>query len=180
MGKVVVATVLLMLAAAGCSAIPADPDDTLERVTGDVLRVGVSVNPPWTELPHGTDEQEGGTEPRGTEVELVADFAASLGAEVEWVIGGEENLIDQLDRGELDLVIGGLTADSPWHEVAALTRPYTESDDGGQVRRVMATPAGENAFLAALERFLAEQGQAQAEAQAQKQPQEQTQPRGPL
>src|SRR5690625_4790157 len=91
-------------------------------------------------MPEGTDGQEAGAQPAGTEVELVADFAASRQAQVEWVIGGEENLISQLAEGDLDLVIGGLTADSPWQDMAALTRPYTESDDddGGHVRRVMA------------------------------------------
>ena len=52
----------------GCGlSIPADPDDTLARVTGTKLRVGVSPNPPWTEL--------GETGPRGTEAELVNAFA---------------------------------------------------------------------------------------------------------
>ena len=173
----VVAALLLMLGA--CSAIPADPDDTLADVTGGTLRVGVSANPPWTEVPEGAgthanaaggssngtgDEPAGpGSEPEGTEVDLVTAFAATLDAEVEWVIGGEENLIGQLETGEVDLVIGGLTANSPWQQMAALTRPYTD-DDGGtggeQVDRVMAVPAGENAFLSALERFLG-QGQAQ-------------------
>lgn len=180
MGRIVVVVLLLMLAAAGCSAIPADPDDTLERVTGDTLRVGVSVNPPWTDLPEGADG-----DPVGTEAELVVDFAATVDAEIEWETGGEENLIGQLAAGDLDLVIGGLTADSPWQDMAALTRPYTENDgdgedDGGeQVQRVMATPAGENAFLAALERFLAEQGQGQTQAshQSRAQAQDQTQDR---
>lgn len=38
----------------GCSGgFPADPDGTLETVTGGVLRVGVSSNPPWTETGAG-------------------------------------------------------------------------------------------------------------------------------
>ena len=42
-------------------------------------------------------------------------------------MGGEETLIGRLERGELDLVIGGLTADTPWVEQAAITKPYAET-----------------------------------------------------
>lgn len=152
MRRIAVAAMLLILALGACSVVPADPDGTLERVTGGTLLVGVSPNPPWTDLPEGTDG-----DPAGTEVELVTAFAATLDAEVVWVPGGEEALIGQLERGDLHLVIGGLTAGSPWQEMAGLTRPYTESaDDGAQILHVMAVPAGENAFLVTLERFLLE------------------------
>lgn len=159
MRKVAVLAALLM-AMGACSAIPADPDGTLARVTGETLRVGVSPNPPWTDLPRGVQDQStAGTDsaaPEGSEVELVAAFADFLDAEVRWVGGGEEELIAQLERGELEIVIGGLTARSPWQEQAALTTPYTETLDGAgdRVQHVMATPMGENAFLVTLEQFL--------------------------
>ncbi len=143
-----------LLALAGCGAtIPTDPDGTLDRVTGGTLRVGVSPNPPWTDLPGGPDG-----EPTGSEVELVEDFAHTLGAEVTWTGGGEEELIGQLERGELDLVIGGLTARSPWSEKVALTYRYTETTgpEGEKELHVMAAPLGENAFLVELEGFLLE------------------------
>ena len=139
---------------AGCSAtIPTDPEGTLERVRGGVLRVGVSPNPPWTEL-SGT-----GSEPTGLEPALVRDFAASLDADVEWTPGGEEALMKALDRGEMDLVIGGLTARSPWSSHAALTYRYatTTGPEGEKELHVMAAPMGENAFLVELEHFLLEQ-----------------------
>src|SRR5688572_14343275 len=96
----VVVCLLLTLASCGVS-IPADPDDTLERVRQGTLRVGVSPQPPWT----GVDAAG---EPVGREVDLVADFAAGLGAEVRWVVGGEEQLITALEHGDLDLMVGGL------------------------------------------------------------------------
>lgn len=145
---------LLLLALTACSTtIPTDPDDTLDRVTGGILRVGVSPSPPWTDLPDGT-----GAEPTGTEVELVAEFARTIDAEVQWAAGGEEELIGQLERGKLDLVIGGLTAKSPWADKAALTYRYTETTgpDGAKELHVMAAPMGENAFLVELEGFLLE------------------------
>jgi len=147
-------TLALLAALTACSAtIPTDPDGTLDDVRGGILRVGVSPNPPWTDLPDGPDD-----EPTGTEVELVEEFARTLDAQVQWAGGGEEELIGQLERGELDLVIGGLTARSPWSEKAALTYRYTETTgpDGEKELHVMAAPMGENAFLVELEGFLLE------------------------
>jgi len=134
---------------AGCSGgFPADPDGTLESVTGGVLRVGVSSNPPWTETGEGT--------PAGLEPELVEGFAESVDAEVEWTSGGEEDLVGRLERSELDLVVGGFTEASPWSAQAALTYPYTTvpGPDGAPEAHVMAAPMGENAFLVALESYL--------------------------
>ncbi len=148
-----VAAVAGLLASCGLS-IPVDPNGTLDRVTGGTLRVGVSPNPPWTEI------TEGG-EPTGTEVGLVREFAATLPAEVSWTVGGEEALITAMEHGALDLVIGGLTADTPWEKHAAITKPYAEGTgpDGKRIKLVMAAPLGENAFLLRLEKFLLSKGQ---------------------
>ena len=141
---------------AGCGvSIPTDPEGTLERVSGGTLRVGVSPNPPWTVT-------SGNAQPTGSEVDLVTEFAASLPAQVQWTVGGEEPLIKALERGELDLVIGGLTSDTPWTEHAGVTKPYGEATDpaGERVELVMAAPPGENAFLLRLEKFLLTRGSA--------------------
>lgn len=141
--------VALALLVAGCGVqIPSDPDGTLDRVRGAVLRVGVSPNDPWTEV--------SGEDVSGVEVALVRAFADSLDASVTWTTGGEEALVGQLERGELDLVIGGLTAASPWAEKAALTTAYTFAvgPDGTDEPHVMAVPMGENSFLVELETFL--------------------------
>jgi ABC-type amino acid transport substrate-binding protein len=133
----------------GCATFPSDPDDTLERVRGGVLRVGVSPHEPWTVLEDAGD-------PRGVEPDLLREFAAELQARVEWREGGEEGLITELEHGRLDLVVGGLTADTPWADKAAITKPFAEGPDAtGKLReRVMAAPMGENAFLMVLEKFL--------------------------
>jgi hypothetical protein len=144
------AAVLVTLLGCGLS-IPSDPDHTLDRVRGGVLRVGASPSEPW--LVWGSER-----EPTGVEAELVRRFADSLDARVEWSRGGEEVLINRLERGELDLVVGGLTAKTPWSEKAAITKPYaSEETPHGKQDHVLAAPLGENAFLVELERFLLSQ-----------------------
>lgn len=56
-----------------------------------------------------------GEQVTGVEPTYVEGFAESLGAEVEWHVMGEEGAVDALERGEVDVLVGGLTADNP-HE----------------------------------------------------------------
>ncbi|WP_336716076.1 transporter substrate-binding domain-containing protein [Arthrobacter sp. USHLN218] len=170
--KVVFFAALLVPLLAGCGLkIPSDPEGTLDRVAGGTIRAGISHNPPWTETGTGSASAGTGststgagtgstsTAPGGTEAELVRAFAAEHNARVEWVSGGESNLVRQLERGELDLVVGGLTKDSPWSKHAALTQPYLETSNaqGDKEQHVVAARMGENAFLVELERFLREE-----------------------
>jgi polar amino acid transport system substrate-binding protein len=122
------AVALLAVAVAGCG-IPRDPEGTLDRVRGGTLHAGITASAPWTTL-------EGGR-PGGVEVELVERFAAELGARVEWVDGSEADLMAALEVRELDLVVGGLTADTPWQAKAAITRSYATT------RVVVAVPASQ-------------------------------------
>jgi ABC-type amino acid transport substrate-binding protein len=146
------AATLLALASAGCD-VPADPDGTLDRVSGDVLRVGIAHNPPWTEVR--------GREGAGLEADLAEGFARRLGARVEWTVDSEAELVARLELGELDLVVAGLTKKTPWSKHAAVTRPYAEAPgpEGKPEPHVMAAPLGENAFLVELERYLASREQ---------------------
>lgn len=136
----------------GCGIdIPVDPDGTLDeiRASGE-LAVGVSPNPPFTTLPESPDGPPG-----GTEVELITGFAESLDAEPVWVVGGEEDLVRQLEEGEVQVLIGGLTAQNPHLTTTGMTRPYvTTPEHGEQVKHVMAVVPGENALLSTLERYL--------------------------
>lgn len=144
------AALLAAVALAACG-MPVDPDGTLDRVRGGTLRVGVSPNPPWTDLPAGGDGP-----PEGVEVDLVRGFAEHVDADVSWTAGGEEELMGELDAGRLDLVVGGLSATSPWSTHAALTRPWTTAPgpDGAPVDHVVATRMGENDLLVELETYL--------------------------
>jgi len=147
----------VMIGLVGCSGhFPADPDGTLDRVSGGTLRVGISHQPPWTDtVSEGNTEQD----PGGIEVQLVNDYAQSINADVEWHAGGEEQLIMMLSGRELDMVIGGLTDESPWSSDAALTTTFAESIgvDGSTSKHVMAVQMGENAFMTSLEEFLLDQ-----------------------
>lgn len=143
--------VLLLAACQG--GFPADPQGTLERARGGELRVGVSENPPWTEVaPDGTVG--------GSEVELLTDYAETIDAEVEWVPAGENTLAAMMREGQLDVVVGGLASDVPWTSEIATTRPYTTTTgpDGAEVKIVVGVQPGENALMTDIERFLAERG----------------------
>lgn len=122
----------ILFASPACD-IPRDPDDTLDRVRGGVLRVGVIDNEPWT--------KRAGGEPTGVEVQLVREFAAELGARAHWMWGGEGEQMEALKRGELDLVIGGLTDETPWGAEVGTTNPYFESHIVVGVPPAMPPPA---------------------------------------
>jgi hypothetical protein len=150
MARLTSGVISALLLLTGCSgSFPADPDGTLDRVSGDVLRAGVTANPPWTEV-------EPGAPPSGTEVELVTEFAESVGARVEWTNGSEEDLVGRMGDAELDVLVGGFTGASPWTDQVAMTTPYTTVPDehGAPEGHVMAVPLGENAMLVRLETFL--------------------------
>jgi polar amino acid transport system substrate-binding protein len=136
------AALLAALLLGGCE-MPQDPEGTLQRVRGGTLRVGVSVNAPWTAFD--------GTSVSGLEPELLDRFADELGAEVEWIQDTEGDLLPSLERGEIDIVICGLHDDTPWKNQVALTRPFLAY--GGK-QHVMAVVPGENRFLLQLDRFL--------------------------
>ena len=127
---------------------PADPDGTLDRIRADgVVRVGASPRPGWVEV--------GDDAPTGREPELVEAFAESLGADVEWTVTGEEELVRLLEDGEIDLAVGGFTADNLWVSKVGLTRSYAEVEVAGTTEaHVMMVPMGENALQSELERWL--------------------------
>ena len=149
--------VLMVLPGCG-SSFPADPEGTLERVRGGTVRVGASMNGDWVRINASGSGGLSNNDVQGTEAELVKDFAARLGAEIEWVAGTEQVLADELKHGGLDLVIGGLDDKTPWVTHAGTTRPYAESRDGrGSLHKhVMLVPLGENAFLLELDKYLME------------------------
>ena len=104
---------------AGLGSYPTDPEHTLQHVRHGTLRVGYCVAAPWV-VP-------GPGDPQGIEPALERSLAQSLGAQVDWVPGTEQHLFEALQQHELDLLLAGLTDDSPWKEVVGLTRPYAQT-----------------------------------------------------
>ena len=139
----------LVLGLAGCSqAIPVDPEGTLESVRNNTLRIGLSPNDSLVEIK--------GSSYQGSEVQLAKDFAQSLGAKAEFIVGGEESLVKKLEEDQVDLVVGGISSKTPWSKKVGMTRPYTQTMDekGKKEKLVLLVPPGENAFLGELEYFL--------------------------
>jgi polar amino acid transport system substrate-binding protein len=146
--------VALVLGAAGCN-LPRDGAGTLDRVHGGTVRVGVMNDAPWAFDSSGTTG--------GVEGALASEIARRASARIAWVRGTEGDLLPMLERREVDLVIGGLTADLPWARQVAFTRPYyTDTVIVGlpdhrapQPRaHVLAVAPGENAWLMHVERVL--------------------------
>jgi len=86
---------------------PRDPEGTLDRVAGGVMRVGFVEHPPWV-------EKENETLAAGIEPELLRQFAAELDSDLRVYWGSEEDLFTALEHFELDVVAGGLTEATPW------------------------------------------------------------------
>lgn len=126
----VLVTVLIVVLAASCG-FPRDPMGTLERVRDGEMRVGVAENEPWVRTGEGR--------PSGVEVELIEDFADEMGAETVYVEGTVPELLRTIKQGELDVLIGGFTDESPGvreQKEAGITRPYLKT------RLVIGVPAG--------------------------------------
>ncbi|MGH2755389.1 MAG: transporter substrate-binding domain-containing protein [Actinomycetota bacterium] len=124
----VIAGLLGAMMLVGCG-IPRDPESTLRRVSGGTIRVGVIDSPPWATFEDG--------EPSGIEIDLVRAFAEEIDADVEWFDGSESELLAALHVQELDLVVGGMDATSPYSKEAALTHTYVTT------QTVVAFPAEE-------------------------------------
>ncbi|MFC8680924.1 hypothetical protein ACFT30_05335 [Microbacterium ureisolvens] len=140
---------VIALCAAGCGVtVPTDPQGTLDRVRGGELRAGAS--------PSGELVTVDGEDVGGSLAELVEGFAESVDARVTWTVGSEEDLVDALESGELDLAVGGMTDATPWTQRVAATRGY-ESIRGAHGPVVLLVPLGENAWQAALEGYLDEE-----------------------
>lgn len=118
--RLVFASVALLLTSflnLACGTLPRDPAGTSARVHQyQQIRVGLVDNPPWVVR---TDH-----EPAGVEVALIRKFASSLGARAKWFWGSEETHMEALEEFELDVVLSGLDASTPWSKQVGLTRPY--------------------------------------------------------
>ncbi len=107
------------------------------------------MHPPWAVIEDGAV--------RGIEAQLLEQWAAALGARVEWRRGALDELVEALHRREIDVLAAGFHHDTPYAHKLALTQPYTEATNahGKTARLVLAVTPGESAMLFDLDRFLA-------------------------
>ena len=137
---------LLLTGLLACDTFPKDPDKTLTQARTGSLRVGYSDNPPWVVKTAGV--------PGGIEPGLIKAFAQTQDIRIEWVNDSEQDLMQQLAKRELHLVLSGLLHTSPWSQEVSFTRPYLKQ---GKEKRVMGVLKGENAFILELEKYLLSQ-----------------------
>lgn len=133
LGKYVLGMSVLVLA--GCD-LPKDPDGTLDRVREGTLRAGLIAGEPYQEQ----------------DWNRLTRLAARLNARLEIVVGGAHGLVRRLEKGELDLV-ASLPKDTPFKS-PGFTHPVGPPPFEGAMPPVWAVPAGENAWLQELNRFL--------------------------
>ncbi len=136
-----------VLVLTGCGIqLPTDPDGSLDRIQGAVLRAGASPEQGLVDID--------GSDVSGRLAELVVDFAREHDAEVEWTVDSEETLVTGLEEGRLDVAIGGITSDTPWVDRVGVTRGYPGIPGAAGREVVLLVPMGENRLLSSLEAFL--------------------------
>jgi polar amino acid transport system substrate-binding protein len=95
---------LAALISASCD-FPHDPRGTLDKVQNGTMRVGIVNHDPWTRMEEGRAS--------GVEVELLRDFAGEVETEIAFVQGTVPELLEAARLGEVDVVAGGFTSNSP-------------------------------------------------------------------
>ncbi|WP_139186637.1 transporter substrate-binding domain-containing protein [Sulfitobacter delicatus] len=98
---VAILVVCSLLIACDDIRFPRDPEKTLETVLADrEMTVAFADNPPWVTF-HGEGP------PQGIEVDLVRAFADELEVAIDWKRLGAFSALEGLERGNIDLAIGG-------------------------------------------------------------------------
>lgn len=133
------APVLILFLLGGCW-LPRDPEGTADRVEGGTLDVGLlddrDLDPP--------------------DATALAAIAAEFSARPRLRHGDPHQLLAALERGDLDLLIGGIPASTPFADHAGLSAPFGEVRIGTRTEdRVLAVRKGENRFLLRINRSTA-------------------------
>jgi polar amino acid transport system substrate-binding protein len=143
------AVLLLLGATLGCddARFPRDPNGTLDSVLAtDQMVVAAVDHPPWVVV-----GGEGGSQ--GAEVELVEALAHELGVSIEWRRMPALEALEGLERGEVQLAIGGFERKSVTPVAGAApsyayfreaivvgARPGTATPEDLEARRVYVPP----------------------------------------
>ncbi len=135
------APVALFLMLGACERLPIDQADTLDRIAAThEVRVGLVAAA--EQSPHFNQLRT-----------LVDRSSAAAGGRAALTTGASEQLLLQLEAGQLDLVVGEFDSSSPWYQRVHLLPPMAERSEGES--RLEATGAarnGENGWIMLLER----------------------------
>lgn len=131
---------LAFLTAASCGDFPRDPEGTLERVRAErVFRVGL-VAP----------LDGAGLDPSAKA--LLRGISRAAGAKPFTEVGDAEPLLDRLEKGEVDIVIGRFEKASPWKRLVSFGPPLRiERHENTEFHLTAAARNGENAWIGLIE-----------------------------
>lgn len=130
-----------LLAVTSCADFPRDPENTLERVRAErSFRVALVA-------PLG----DGGLDPKAAA--LLQRIENASGATAKLERGDAEPLLNRLEEGELDMVIGRFEKKSPWNRLVSFSPPLRR-EMHGKVEFYLTAAArnGENAWIGLIER----------------------------
>jgi hypothetical protein len=125
----------------GCDHFPRDPEGTLERIRSEhSFRVGVISAGGQAQLPPEA-------------AQLLQRISSTSGASPQIQSGEAEVLLDSLEQGHLDLVLGRFNKKSPWATIVTIGPPL-KVEKSGKTSFELSTAVrnGENAWVALVER----------------------------
>lgn len=133
----------LAISLGGCDDFPNDIAGTMDSVRASgVMRTGLVAS-------------KGG---EADERALANGIAEEAGVDVRFVEGSAEILLQRLEAGELDLVVGPFAKSSPWAGRVALTKPATAvAPPKDEIVLRAAVRPGENRWLIFVSRAMKEE-----------------------
>lgn len=132
--KAKILAALLMLN--GCGDVPRDPEGTVERVQkSKVLRVGVV--------------SSGSAAPDAMQRRFLGLIASETSSKPHFTTGSAELLLPELERGELDIVVGQFAVDTPWSKRVTIMPPARQRNGkDGEPTPAAVIRNGENDMVA--------------------------------
>lgn len=130
---------LVLLFLYACQPYPKDTNNSFKEAKTNKLKVGVAINPPFTQFKNGKFT--------GSEIELIKGFAARENLQIQFIKGSESELIGKMENYQIHVLAGGFGKETIWKKKARPTATY----DG---QHVLLVAKGENRLLYKLESFI--------------------------
>lgn len=134
--KITSAIIAVAFLAGACSDIPKDTEGSLQMIRErGAFRVGLIA---------------GSKDEAGRARQLIDAVAADAGARPQISSGAAEQLLTELEEGELDLVVGTMAAKSPWALKVHALSPLDPAAKKEPVQLLALARNGENAWVTLL------------------------------